>query len=124
MASEYNITSAEVAAVHVEAAPTILKDTPLVNKQVFDKYADLITSKYNGFVDYAEAAYVKSTAIVAQVGKQLFPIGSVLTNTTGASPSAYLGFGTWVELGNFEIIMKRSGQDNATVTIHYFERFE
>lgn len=48
----YKITSGEIAQVHVEAQDTVLKGTPLQNKQVFDAYPDLITGKFNNLCDY------------------------------------------------------------------------
>ena len=48
----YKITSGEVALVHVEAQDTVLKGTPLQNKQVFDAYPDLIVTKFNNLCDY------------------------------------------------------------------------
>lgn len=52
--SDYTITQNEVQAVHVEAQPTVLKGTAQQNKQVFDKYSDLIVSKFNGLVGELE----------------------------------------------------------------------
>mgnify|MGYP006958162341 CR=1 FL=1 len=53
-ATDYKITSAEVSLAHVEARPTILQGTATQNKQVFDAYPDLITSKHNQLCDYIE----------------------------------------------------------------------
>lgn len=55
----YKITSGEVNNVHVEAQGTRLTGTVLQNKQVFDKYPDLIKNKFNALCDYMDA-YVPS----------------------------------------------------------------
>ena len=47
VATDYIITDAEVANVHVEAQPTVLNGTATQNKQVFDKYSDLIKDRFN-----------------------------------------------------------------------------
>lgn len=48
--TDYTITSAQVNEVHVEAQPTVLQGTATQNKQVFDKYCDLITAHFNGLI--------------------------------------------------------------------------
>lgn len=48
--TDYTITSAQVNAAHVEAQPNILQGTATQNKQVFDKYCDLITEHFNGLI--------------------------------------------------------------------------
>lgn len=52
VATDYKITPADVSAVHVEAQPTILRGSATQNKQVFDKYSDMITSHFNDFCDF------------------------------------------------------------------------
>lgn len=52
VATDYKISSADVAAVHVEAQPTILKGSATQNKQVFDKYSDMITDHFNDLCDF------------------------------------------------------------------------
>lgn len=51
----YKITSGEVNNVHVEAQGTRLTGTVLQNKQVFDKYPDLIKNKFNNLCDYIDS---------------------------------------------------------------------
>lgn len=53
--SDYTITSADINSVHVEAQPTVLKGTALQNKQVFDKYCDMISAHFNGLVTELES---------------------------------------------------------------------
>ena len=49
----YKITSGEVATVHMEAVSgDSLTGTVLQNKQRFDKYPDLIVTKFNNLCDY------------------------------------------------------------------------
>lgn len=52
VATDYKITSADVSAVHVEAQPTVLRGSATQNKQVFDKYSDMITSHFNDLCDF------------------------------------------------------------------------
>lgn len=52
VATDFKITSADVSAVHVEAQPTILRGSATQNKQVFDKYSDMIVSHFNDFCDF------------------------------------------------------------------------
>ena len=51
-ATDYKITTAEVQAVHVEAQPTILRGSATQNKQVFDRYSDLIVEHFNNLCDF------------------------------------------------------------------------
>ena len=51
----YKITSGEVNNVHVDAQGTRLTGTVLQNKQVFDKYPDLIKNKFNNLCDYIDS---------------------------------------------------------------------
>lgn len=51
-ATDYKITSAEVSAVHVEGQPTELNGTATQNKQVFDKYSDMIVGHFNDLCDF------------------------------------------------------------------------
>ena len=51
-ATDYKITSADVQAVHVEAQPTILRGSATQNKQVFDKYSDMIVEHFNNLCDF------------------------------------------------------------------------
>lgn len=49
----YKITSGQVNAVHMEAVVgDSLTGTVLQNKQRFDKYPDLIVTKFNNLCDY------------------------------------------------------------------------
>ena len=50
--TDYKITAADIAAVHVEAQPTILRGSATQNKQVFDAYSDMIVDHFNDLVDY------------------------------------------------------------------------
>ena len=52
--TDYTITSAQVNAAHVEAQPNILQGTATQNKQVFDKYSDLIVDHFNDLCDFIE----------------------------------------------------------------------
>lgn len=122
--SDYLITASEVAQVHVEKQADVLTGTPLENKQVFDSYPELIKGKHNSFVNYAEQNYVKEASIVRQIGSQLFPVGTILNNTTNINPSTYLGFGTWILLKTIVQTFQRNGQDNATVNVYQWERYE
>ena len=54
VATDYKISSADVNAVHVEAQPNILQGTATQNKQVFDKYSDMIVSHFNGLCDFID----------------------------------------------------------------------
>lgn len=53
-ATDYKITAADVQVVHVEAQPTVLRGSATQNKQVFDRYSDMIVSHYNGLCDYVD----------------------------------------------------------------------
>lgn len=53
-ATDYKISSADVQSVHVEAQPTILRGSATQNKQVFDKYSDLIVTRFNSLCDFIE----------------------------------------------------------------------
>lgn len=53
-ATDFKISSAEVNNVHVEAQPNVLRGTATQNKQVFDKYSDLITDHFNDLCDYID----------------------------------------------------------------------
>lgn len=50
--TDYKISSADIQAVHVEAQPTILQGSAQQNKQVFDKYSDMITDHFNDLCDF------------------------------------------------------------------------
>lgn len=54
-ATDYKITNANVQVVHVEAQPTVLRGSAAQNKQVFDKYSDMIVTHFNGLCDYVDA---------------------------------------------------------------------
>ena len=54
IATDYKISSADVSIVHVEAQPTILKGSATQNKQVFDKYSDMIVSHFNDLCDFID----------------------------------------------------------------------
>lgn len=51
-ATDYKISSADISAVHVEAQPTVLRGSATQNKQVFDKYSDMIVSHFNDLCDF------------------------------------------------------------------------
>lgn len=51
--NNYKITSSDVNAVHVEGVQgNALTGSVLENKQVFDKYPDMIVKKFNSLCDY------------------------------------------------------------------------
>lgn len=50
--SDYKIRPADVSAVNVESANDVLSGTAQQNKQVFDKYSDMIVDKFNAFIDF------------------------------------------------------------------------
>lgn len=52
VATDYKISSADVQGVHVEAQPTVLRGSATQNKQVFDKYSDLIVDHFNDLCDF------------------------------------------------------------------------
>ena len=54
-ATDYKISSADVAGVHVESQPTILTGSATQNKQVFDKYSDMIVSHFNDLCDFVDS---------------------------------------------------------------------
>lgn len=54
--SDRIITPAQISAVHVEAQPTVLHGTATQNKQVFDKYCDMIAEHFNGLVGDLETS--------------------------------------------------------------------
>lgn len=53
-ATDYKISSADVQGVHVEAQPTILRGSATQNKQVFDKYSDMIVEHFNDLCDFVD----------------------------------------------------------------------
>ncbi len=53
-ATDYIITPADVQIVHVEAQPTVLRGSATQNKQVFDKYSDMIVTHHNGLCNYVD----------------------------------------------------------------------
>ena len=54
VASDYIISRADVQAVHVEAQPDILRGSTTQNKQVFDKYSDMIVEHFNNLCDVVD----------------------------------------------------------------------
>ena len=52
--TDYKITQGDVAAVHVEAQPTVLQGSALQNKRVFDAYSDMIVEHFNNALDAIE----------------------------------------------------------------------
>lgn len=54
VATDFKISSADVSAVHVEAQPTILQGSATQNKQVFDKYSDMIVDHFNDLCDFID----------------------------------------------------------------------
>ena len=73
----YKITNAERDAVHVEAQPTRLVGTILQNKQVFDKYPDLIKDKHNALCEYV-GSYTPSDGSLNYTSSEIAYICSVL----------------------------------------------
>lgn len=51
-ATDFKITDAEIAAVHVEAQPDVLQGSAQQNKKVFDAYCDKLAEKHNGLCDH------------------------------------------------------------------------
>lgn len=49
---DYKIKQSDIDAVHVGAAPDILTGTAAQNKSIFDGYADMISEKFNEFVEF------------------------------------------------------------------------
>lgn len=47
---DYEIKTADIQAVHVEAQPTVLQGSATQNKQVFDAYPDMIVEHFNGLI--------------------------------------------------------------------------
>ena len=54
VASDYKISTADIQAVHVEAQPNILRGSAAQNKKVFDRYSDLIASRFNSLCDLVD----------------------------------------------------------------------
>ena len=52
--TDYKITSSDIAAVHVEAQPTVLQGSALQNKKVFDAYSDMIVEHFNNALEAIE----------------------------------------------------------------------
>ncbi len=52
--TDYLITDADVNEVHVEAQPTVLRGTAQQNKQVFDKYSDMIVEHFNDLIGFLQ----------------------------------------------------------------------
>ena len=65
IATDYKISSADVNGVDVEAQPTILNGSATQNKQVFDRYSDMIVTHFNGLCDYIDTD--TSAVVDAQV---------------------------------------------------------
>ena len=55
IATDFKIDGADKAAVNVESQPTILRGSATQNKQVFDKYSDMIVSHFNDLCDFINA---------------------------------------------------------------------
>lgn len=49
--TDYKITEADIAQVHVEARETVLRGSATQNKQVFDAYPDMIVEHFNDALD-------------------------------------------------------------------------
>lgn len=49
--TDYKITSADIARVHVEAQPTVLQGSATANKQVFDAFPEMIVDHFNDALD-------------------------------------------------------------------------
>lgn len=49
--TDYKITEADIAQVHVEARETVLRGSATQNKQVFDAYPDMIVKHFNDALD-------------------------------------------------------------------------
>ena len=54
VATDYKISTADVQGAHVEAQPTVLRGDATQNKQVFDKYSDMIVSHFNNLCDFID----------------------------------------------------------------------
>lgn len=52
VATDYKISPADVAGVNVESQPTVLRGSATQNKQVFDKYSDLIVDHFNDLCEF------------------------------------------------------------------------
>lgn len=69
VATDYKISDADVASVHVESQPTVLNGTATQNKQVFDKYSDLIKDRFNSLCDLVDE---DTSAVVDNSVKQYY----------------------------------------------------
>ena len=49
--TDHKITATDIAQVHVEMQPTVLQGSATENKQVFDKYPDMIVQHFNDALD-------------------------------------------------------------------------
>lgn len=66
-ALDYIIDEADKAAVNVASQPTVLRGSATQNKQVFDKYCDLIVTRFNslcGYVDTNQSAIVDHSVLL------------------------------------------------------------
>ena len=66
--SDNKITNAEIAEVHVQAAPDTLTGSAQQNKAVFDAYSDLIKEKHNSLIDDIDGEYASNWRNGSQTG--------------------------------------------------------
>lgn len=95
--SDYKITDTTGVKVGDVPGDSLTGDVQ-DNKDTFDKYSDLIVSKYNDLVDYLATQGIDSLDTwKANVLKTVYPIGAVYMSTSATSPATLFG-GTWAQL--------------------------
>lgn len=57
------------------------------------------------------SAATAAANLATEVGKLLFPIGCVYTETTGTNPGTSLGFGTWIAFGAGRVLIGNGTSD-------------
>lgn len=115
---DYKITQGEIDNAHVQKQDTILKGSPEQNKTVFDLYPELIKDHFNDFIDFVDGGGLPTGD---EIKRAVYPVGTVIRNTTGVNPAVNIGIGTWVLLDGMSITLTRHGSAT-TKTLYFFER--
>lgn len=124
--SDYKITDTTGHKVGDIPGSTLTGEDIQANKDIFDAYANLIKDHFNDLVDYLQNQGIDTLQTWRQnVLKTVYPVGSIYTSTSSASPAGLFG-GTWEQIQGRFLLAAGSGYSagatggsaNATLVAH------
>lgn len=122
--AQHNLEQAEIVALDQKVGTGA--STPTANKVLVStgigtsawSQVDL-TTMVSGVLPIANGgtggntAAAAATNLASEIGKLLFPVGCVYTETTGVNPGTSLGFGTWTAFGAGRVLVGNGTSDQA-----------